>query len=289
MTQAAAYRSGKSDRTENFPVASHLLAARDRPVIMAFYRFVRTADDVADHPALSADEKLALLDDMEASLLGRTDSQPEGVALRKALAERDLDPVHARHLLKAFRQDATKHRYESWDELMDYCRFSAMPVGRFVLDVCGESRETWPASDALCAALQIINHMQDCGDDFSELDRVYLPLDMLASRGASVEMLAARACAPQLRACLDDICGRVEALLAESARLSKTVRGARIALEVAAIQTPGRAADAHAARPGSAGRPRQPVEIALARRRGRRRRTCLAGAPQSVAKGAAGR
>ena len=62
---------------------------------------------------------------------------------------------------------------------MDYCRYSAMPVGRFVLDVHGESRDLWPANDALCAALQVINHLQDCAKDYRELDRVYLPLDVL--------------------------------------------------------------------------------------------------------------
>ena len=77
--------------------------------------------------------------------------------------------------------DVTKRRYRDWDDLMNYCRYSAMPVGRFVLDVHGEPRSTWPANDALCAALQIINHLQDCGEDYRNLDRVYLPLDLLAA------------------------------------------------------------------------------------------------------------
>ena len=81
-------------------------------------------------------------------------------------------------LLEAFRRDVTKLRYADWDELMDYCRYSATPVGRFVLDVHGESAPTWPANDALCAALQVINHLQDCAKDYREIDRVYLPLDV---------------------------------------------------------------------------------------------------------------
>ena len=92
-----------------------------------------------------------------------------------------LDPQHARDLLTAFRMDVIKRRYRDWDDLMNYCRYSAMPVGRFVLDVHGEPRSTWPANDALCAALQIINHLQDCGKDYRDLDRVYLPLDLLAA------------------------------------------------------------------------------------------------------------
>ena len=78
----------------------------------------------------------------------------------------------------------TKLRYANWNELLDYCRYSAMPVGRFVLDVHGESRDTWPANDALCAALQIINHLQDCAKDYRQLDRVYLPMDLLERAGA---------------------------------------------------------------------------------------------------------
>ncbi|HSY88567.1 MAG TPA: squalene/phytoene synthase family protein, partial [Verrucomicrobiae bacterium] len=154
---AEAVSSGKGHRDENFPVASWLIAPHHRPIILAFYRFVRAADDVADHASLPPAEKLALIDRLERSLLGREDSEPAGVALRDALMLRRLPPRHALDLLSAFRLDVTKHRYADWDDLMDYCAFSAMPVGRFVLDVHGEARSTWPASDALCAALQVIN------------------------------------------------------------------------------------------------------------------------------------
>ena len=113
--------------------------------------------------------------------------------LRSALAERSLSPRHAQDLLAAFKLDATKLRYRDWDDLMHYCSYSAMPVGRFVLDVHGESRSTWPANDALCAALQVINHLQDCKEDYLNLDRVYLPLDVLAAGGTTVEALGERA------------------------------------------------------------------------------------------------
>ena len=104
--------------------------------------------------------------------------------LRAALAERGLSPKHAQDLLAAFKLDVTKLRYRDWDDLIGYCSLSAMPVGRFVLDVHGESRATWPANDALCAALQIINHLQDCRQDYRNLNRVYIPLDALAASGA---------------------------------------------------------------------------------------------------------
>ena len=151
MTSASELRSGKTHRDENFPVASWIIHPRHRALILAFYNFVRTADDIADHATLDAPEKLRLLDLLEAELLGGGDTQPEAVNLRRALAERSMPPRHALDVLIAFRMDVTKLRYENWDEVIHYCRYSAMPVGRFMLDVHGESTSTWAASDALCA------------------------------------------------------------------------------------------------------------------------------------------
>ena len=166
MTSASELRSGKTHRDENFPVASWIIHPRHRALILSFYNFVRTADDIADHATLAADEKLRLLDLLEAELLGKGDTQKEAVNLRNALAERAMPPRHALDVLIAFRMDVTKLRYENWDDVIHYCRYSAMPVGRFMLDVHGESTSTWAASDALCAGLQINNHLQDCAKDF---------------------------------------------------------------------------------------------------------------------------
>src|SRR5690349_2310824 len=113
MTSASQLRSGKSHRDENFPVASWIIRPRHRAAILAFYNFVRTADDVADHATLSERDKLAYLDLLEAELLGRGDTQPEAVNLRNALAERAMPPRHALDLLSAFRMDVTKLRYEN--------------------------------------------------------------------------------------------------------------------------------------------------------------------------------
>src|ERR1700733_11167713 len=195
----AALQSGKGHKDENFPVASFLIAPRHRAPVLAFYRFVRFADDIADHASAAPAEKLRLLEEMRATLMGESDASPEGVALRAILAERKLTSAHAQDLLEAFRRDVTKLRYRDWDDLLDYCRYSAMPVGRFVLDVHGESRDTWPANDALCAALQIINHLQDCAKDYRDLDRVYIPEDALAAAGAAIPALSAPAASPALR------------------------------------------------------------------------------------------
>src|SRR5438309_8953709 len=215
MTTASELRSGKTHRDENFPVASWIIHPRHRALILAFYNFVRTADDIADHASLDAPTKLKLLDELETDLLGQGAGQREAVALRRALAERGLPPRHARDLLTAFRMDVTKLRYENWDDLIHYCSFSAMPVGRFVLDVHGESTATWPASDAVCAALQINNHLQDCGKDFRELNRVYIPLDAFAAAGATPEELGAPRSSPALLRCVHDLAARNKRLLAD--------------------------------------------------------------------------
>ena len=236
MSSASDLRSGKTHRDENFPVASWIIHPRHRALILAFYNFVRTADDIADHAELPAEEKLRYLDLLEAELLGKGDTQAEAVRLRNALAGRGMSPRHALDLLTAFRMDVTKLRYENWDEVVHYCRYSAMPVGRFVLDVHGESTSTWPASDALCAGLQVNNHLQDCGKDFRDLNRVYLPRDALAASGASVEELGAQKSSPQMLQCLHALAVKTEALLNEGRALAPQVRDFRLGLEVSVIQ-----------------------------------------------------
>lgn len=236
MTTAAELRSGKTHRDENFPVASWIIHPRHRAVILAFYNFVRTADDIADHATLPADEKLRYLDLLEAELLGHGDSQKEAVNLRNALAERSMPPRHAQDVLIAFRMDVSKLRYENWDEVIHYCRYSAMPVGRFMLDVHGESTSTWTASDALCAGLQINNHLQDCAKDYKNLNRVYLPRDALAAGGATVEMLGEAKSPPALLKCLHALAARTESLLDESKPLSAQVKDFRLGVEISVIQ-----------------------------------------------------
>jgi squalene synthase HpnC len=236
MTSANELRSGKTHRDENFPVASWIIHPRHRALILAFYNFVRTADDIADHATLGPQDKLGFLDLLEAELLGKGDSQPEAVNLRRALAERSMPPRHALDVLIAFRMDVTKLRYENWDEVIHYCRYSAMPVGRFMLDVHGESTSTWAASDALCAGLQINNHLQDCGKDYRDLNRVYLPRDALAAAGASVEALGEARASATLLQCLHSLAARTEALLDDSKSLSAEVRDFRLGLEISVIQ-----------------------------------------------------
>jgi squalene synthase HpnC len=233
---AADLASGKGHTDENFPVASVLIAPQHRPVVMAFYGFARAADDVADNPHAPPEQKLALLEAMRATLVGESDSDTKALALRNIQSRLGLSPQHGLDLLEAFRRDVTKLRYADWGELMDYCRYSAAPVGRFVLDVHGESQATWPANDALCTALQVINHLQDCAKDYRDLDRVYLPETELAAAGIGVEALAAPKASPALRQVIADLAGLTGVLLDQARPLAGQVRDGRLALEIAVIQ-----------------------------------------------------
>ncbi|MGA2953670.1 MAG: squalene synthase HpnC [Caulobacteraceae bacterium] len=228
--------SGKGHQDENFPVASVLIAPRHRPAVMAFYAVARMADDIADHETVSPEEKLARLAAIEATLIGSDDMVPAAVRLRDIMGEERLDNQHILDLLEAFRRDAVKARTADWADLMDYCRYSAMPVGRYVLDVHGESRATWPASDALCAALQVINHLQDCGKDYRTLGRVYVPGDVLAAAGLDVTALGAARAAPALKAVITELATRTQDLLTAARPLAGQTRDARLALEVGVIQ-----------------------------------------------------
>ena len=226
--------SGKDRGDENFPVGAIVKPALRRHV-HAFYSFARNADDIADG-TLEADDKIARLDVMEAVLLGQSDrGSPSALGLRASLAETGVTAQHARDLLVAFRQDAIKHRYASWQELYDYCRFSAMPVGRHVLDLHGEDRASWVPSDALCAVLQVLNHVQDCKKDLLGIDRCYLPDDWMAANGTGVDDVAGPAETPGLRTVFGRLLDECDKLNRLGAGLPSHVRDRRLRVETAII------------------------------------------------------
>lgn len=230
--------SGKSAKTENFPVASILIAPALRPHIMRFYTLARTIDDIADDPALPAAEKIARLNAFEAVMTGAAPPSPgyeAAAALRQSQAETGVPSIHACDLVAAFRQDAVKSRYASIEELMGYCALSANPVGRYLLALHGEDDSAIPASDALCSALQIINHLQDCGDDYRTMDRVYLPLDWMAAAGAEVHDLGRGRLTPGLRRTLDQTLDHCSALLDQANSLAPAIRSRRLSAEAAVI------------------------------------------------------
>ena len=229
--------SGKSAATENFPVGSWLLPARLRPHVAVFYRFARGADDIADSPRLTAEDKVARLDTLAAALAGEHDDPACAIALdlRRSLATCGVTARHGFDLLSAFRQDATKRRYADWDELMGYCARSASPVGRYLLDLHGEDPALYRHADPLCDALQVLNHLQDLQGDYRDLDRVYLPQDWLGEAGETVASLDRPAASPGLRRAIDRCLAATEPLLARSRPLAAGLASRRLAMESAVI------------------------------------------------------
>lgn len=229
--------SGKGAGDENFPVGSILLPKRLRPHVAVFYAYARAIDDVADNPELSPEEKIRRLDGFDKALLGENDDPAYAKAhrIRESLDATHVPVEHCRDLISAFKQDAVKLRYDDWADLMGYCDRSAAPVGRYLLDLHGESREGYPANDALCNALQVLNHLQDCGDDYRALDRVYLPGDWMAAEGVTVEALNAPALSPGLRRVIDRCLDATDALIAEARTLPGRLESRHLAMESAAI------------------------------------------------------
>jgi squalene synthase HpnC len=224
--------SGKVRSDENFPVGSRLIGSRVRPHMHAYYGFARNADDIADSPDLSPEEKIARLDVMEEVLLGkRLEGSPSAARLRRSLNETGVSPVHATDLLIAFRQDANMSRYETFDELYNYCRYSAVPVGRYVIDLHGESHGCYRASDALCISLQVLNHLQDCGADMRALDRCYIPQTLMRHFGVQTRDLLGAAETPALRRAFMTILDRIDRLNLAAEELPHLVRSRRLRAE----------------------------------------------------------
>ena len=232
--------SGKGSGDENFPVGSHLLPAHLRPHVAVFYAFARAADDIADNGALDAQEKISRLDLFEAAVTGAAAGQDaaalgKAIAMRESLAATGLGPRHCVDLLAAFKQDAIKHRYADWGELMGYCALSANPVGRYLLDLHGEAASGYAASDGLCSALQVLNHLQDIKDDYLDIDRIYLPTDWLTDAGVSSEDLAGPAATPGLRQVIDRCLDATDLLIDAARPLPVILENWRLAMESAAI------------------------------------------------------
>lgn len=229
--------SGKGAGDENFPVGSFLLPKPLRPHVACFYNFARAADDIADNADLSSQEKLDRLEAYDRALVnGSTDpdlARPD--RLRDSLRETGVTNTHARDLLRAFMQDSVKTRYDDWDDLMAYCRLSASPVGRYLLDLHGEDPADYAISDPLCDALQVINHLQDCQKDYREMDRVYLPQDWLAEAGTGVEALKGPTTSPALRKVLDQCLDGTEILMIRARTMPKKLQSRHLGAESAVI------------------------------------------------------
>lgn len=214
---------------ENFPVASMLVPARMRPHIAAIYAFARTADDYADEPGWTPDERIALLDAWEdrlqAAASGGQIDHPVFVALARTLADCALPVRLFSDLLSAFRQDVTVHRYATWTDVLDYCRRSANPVGRLVLGVAGvRDDHALQGSDAVCSALQLANFWQDLGRDWRN-GRLYVPAEEMHRAGAAEADLNASRLPPEWIAAMRSCVERTHAMFIDGQHVADAVRG----------------------------------------------------------------
>ena len=238
MSKTVETPSGKGAGDENFPVGSWLLPAELRPHVACFYAFARAIDDIADNGDLEPDDKVGRLEGFAQALIDPNGSNPayeKANRLRRSLAETGVTAQHGLDLITAFKQDARKRRYDDWSDLMGYCALSANPVGRYLLDLHGEARADYPPSDALCSALQVINHLQDCQDDYRNLDRVYLPQDWIAEVAMSLSDLDAAATNVPLRRVIDRCLDSVDELLRQARPLPDRLKSRRLAMESSVI------------------------------------------------------
>jgi squalene synthase HpnC len=228
-------------RTENFPVASRLLPRRTRAHLLALYGFARLVDDAGDE---SVGDRLALLDEIEAELelaFSGAAHQPLMTALQPTISACQLPIEPFRRLIEANRRDQVKNRYETFEELLEYCKLSADPVGELVLRVFGAATPVRIAlSNAVCSGLQLVEHWQDVAEDY-ERGRVYLPLSDRERYGVTESDLALAKPTAELRRLLELEVTRARRLLDQGAPLIRTLAG-RQAIAVALFVAGGRSA-----------------------------------------------
>lgn len=224
-------RIDPSEAQENFPVASQLLPAEWRQPILNFYSYVRGLDNIADDPHTKREE---IRDELRRVRLGVEENQPEMLpdwarGYHQRIQHDATLKNYGDMLWKAFWQDTEKQRYRNFSEVIDYCKLSAMPVGRMVLHVSGESSPNIAASDALCAALQLINHLQDAREDYLRLERLYIPQSWLENAGVSEKVFEKAETGPKLRSVFNLWLDEVDKLLRQAGNLPKSIhhRGLR--------------------------------------------------------------
>ena len=217
--------SGKTFTDENFPVASFIIKKNIQRYIRAFYFFARTADDIADNSNLLAKEKIKFLTYFDNIL--RLEKKTSITTLNNIInffPEIPFAKNYSRNLLKAFLMDAKGKKYRTWKDLLFYCKYSANPVGRFVIDLVYQKKnipqkdfkDIYFASDCLCTSLQIINHLQDCKKDFQELDRIYIPESFFKKHLLNKEILGFKESNLNFSYLVNEMIEKVEIMLVKS-------------------------------------------------------------------------
>lgn len=224
----------KTQQQENFPVASLLFKKKDRAIITHYYNFARYCDDIADNPDLAEKDKLQKLNEAESALFGKGDLSVSKV-LREDFLSENFDFSLATDLLIAFRQDAQNQSYQTWAQLLDYCKYSAAPVGRFMLALFNENPSTYLPATALCSVLQIINHLQDLKSDVLTLQRFYIPEELMKKYKVSRKALSASSCSKSLQNLLNDVLIRTHGLLEDAKVLPSIIRNLRLRIYVCMV------------------------------------------------------
>ena len=222
----------KTARDENFPVG-RLVSPKLRPVVQAYYAAARKADDIADAPNLSDAQKLLLLNEEEKNFFAVNDTVAGD--LGRIFVGENLDCHLYTDLLEAFRRDAKNTPIEIWEQLLDYCKYSAAPVGRFMLAIHDESAAAYLPAETLCAVLQITNHLQDMKTDACTLRRCYLPTQMMNKYGVEFTDICLSKATPALQALIKDITIRLKAMLKDAKILFSLVQSRRLKAELGVI------------------------------------------------------
>lgn len=229
----------KTRRDENFPVGSLLISPDLRADVHAYYKFARIADDIADSSDIAETDKITRLSALESVV---RNAQPQqklsdlendaALSLKMAFTERNLPLSLATDLLDAFRKDAANVPCRTWGDLINYCQFSACPVGRFLLALHGEE-QGYSESDALCSALQILNHIQDASEDWSSLSRVYIPSDWMSAENLTPDDLVASEINPAQRRIIDRLLENTDRLIEKAMPLPSLITRRGLGAEAA--------------------------------------------------------
>lgn len=229
----------KNKNQENFPVGMMVFGKDKRRLIFDYYKFARYGDDIADNPKLKPRDKVEKLYELEDIFLGNKSYKGQKLKFAQTLKDEfnrfQLSSSLATDLLIAFRKDAMGFQYQTWGQLVDYCKYSAAPVGKFMLAVHGESASTYLPATSLCAALQIVNHVQDIKYDAEVLGRVYIPEEILKKHHLKASDLTKSQSPLNLRKAIEEILEKTQGMLKDGELLPSIIRSLSLRTEVCII------------------------------------------------------
>lgn len=229
----------KNKNQENFPVGMMIFGKDKRQIVSDYYKFARYADDIADNPDIKPQNKVNKLYQLEDIFLKNKDYKGQklkfAVKLREEFNKFQLSTSLATDLLIAFRKDSMGFEYQTWGQLVDYCKYSAAPVGRFMLAIHNENPSTYLPATSLCVALQIVNHIQDIKYDNQVLKRVYLPAEMMKKYNVTADDLLKEKSSLGLRKLIEKIMNQTKGLIKEGSILPSIIRSKNLRTEVCII------------------------------------------------------